>query len=253
MRQHRGIPDHERFSCLPAPRHEVVNRLHRLAADRKPVVAVPRTLRHALGESTPGKIPLPPFSGLQGLVAVLAQQAGERRPRFQVPVHPFAAGRKGGSGLRAAAWNLRILRWIVAHDPVLVRIAAGDDRRQARAAEAARHVAPRVHEALPRKPVEMRRPQVRMSHERIVTPVLVVGDDADDVAGDCSRRHRRFSSHRAAARSDERRDERHAPCPARHAAASRCIARHPDLLSRACRHRRLAPDRLWSMAAGGTC
>ena len=205
--QHGGIPDHERSAILPAAGHEVVDRLHGLPADREPVVTVPSPLRHPLGEPPARKIPLPPLPGLEAAVAMLAQQPGKCRPFLQMPVHPFATGLEGGLPFGRATRVERILRWIVADDPMLVRIAAGDDRRQARAAETAGHIAATKDEALPCEPVEVRRAELPMAHERIVAPMLVVRDDEDDVAGRGRPGRLRFGRHPARCHAVHDRDD----------------------------------------------
>ena len=93
--QHRGVPDEEGLVCCPAPPHEGLNRLQRLATDGQALVAVPLPLGHPLIEATPAKIPLPPLAGLEALVAVRPEELGQRGPGLELPVHPLAAGRKG--------------------------------------------------------------------------------------------------------------------------------------------------------------
>src|SRR5256885_2742552 len=53
---------------------EIINRLHRLASDIEPLVAVPPALRHPVREAAVRVRPLPPFSCLQTEIAVGAQQ-----------------------------------------------------------------------------------------------------------------------------------------------------------------------------------
>ena len=183
VRQHRGVPDEEWPAVVAAAADEVVDRLKRLPADRESLVAVPLPLRHALSEPAAGKVSLPPLAGLQAFVAAVGQEPRQERPFLEVPIHRFAAGDKGCPAFRAIARNPRILGRIVANNAVLVRQPAGDDRGEARAAEAAGHVAKPIDETLPRKPVEVRRAEVLVPHEAVVAPVLVVGDDEDDVLG----------------------------------------------------------------------
>ena len=171
VRQHRRIPHEERFAGGSRAADEVIDRLHRVSANGEPLVAVPCALRHALRESTARKIPLPPFSGLQTLVAARTEQSRQRRPLLEVPGHALASRCEG----------LLATGWVVAHDPVLVRISPGDDRGQARGTETARDVTTREHEAFAGQSIEMRRAQVRMAHERIVAPVLIVGEDEHHV------------------------------------------------------------------------
>ena len=127
-----------------------------------------------MGKAAAGKVSLPPLAGLQAFVAAVGQQPRQERPFLEVPVHRFAAGGEGGPAFRARARNPRILGRIIADDPVLVRQPAGNDRGEARAAEAAGNVATPVDETLPREPVEVRRAEVLMAHEAIVAPVLVI-------------------------------------------------------------------------------
>ena len=171
VRQHGRIPDEERLARCTRAADEVVDRLHRVAADIEALVTVPFALRHPLRETAPRKIPLPPFSSLQTPVAMRREDARERRPLLEVPGHLLSSGCEG---LLAAGW-------IVAHDSVLVWIPPRDDRGEARAAEAARDIASTVDEALAGEPVQARRAQVRMAHERIVAPVLIVGEDEHHV------------------------------------------------------------------------
>ena len=70
---------------------------------------------------------------------------------------------------------------IVAAGLVLVRVQAGDERRQRRAAQGGGHVAAGEHGAAFGERVEIRRFDVRVSHEAIVGPSVIVGDDEHDV------------------------------------------------------------------------
>jgi hypothetical protein len=168
------VPDEKRRVCAAATADEVGDRLHRFAADLQPVVAVPFAPGHAFGEPAAGEIPLPPLAGLQASVAAGREEPGERGPGVEQSSEPLSAGGEHPSALRRAAGDARPLRRVVARDSVFVRIPARDQRRQARAAEAARHVAAAIDEALGREPIEVGRLQVRMPHEAEVTPMLVI-------------------------------------------------------------------------------
>ena len=169
VRQHRRIPDKKWLAIGMAGVHKIVDRLQRLAADRESLIAVTRALCHAICETAPRKMPLPPFTGLQALVATSRQQRGQRGPFFQVLGHLFATRCKcSWAGARGR---------IVAGDAVLMGIATGDERGKARAAEARRHIAARKDEALSRQSVEVWRAQMLVAHEGVVAPVLIVGNN----------------------------------------------------------------------------
>ena len=70
---------------------------------------------------------------------------------------------------------------VVARDPVLERVEPGRHRGEGRTAQGGRHVTPVKVQAAPGQLVEMGSPDVRMAHEPIVRPPLVVADDHDDV------------------------------------------------------------------------
>ncbi len=182
VRQHRGVPDEEGFLLLAATAHEVVDRLHRLPADREAIIAMPAPLRHALGEAAMRKMSLPPLAGLEAGIAHRGQELRQERPLGEVTVHRRAAFGKQFLALWRGAAHAWLLRRVVAHDPVLVRVAASDDRGEARAAEARGHVAMGEHQALTGEAVERRRPQVGVAQEGIVPPVLIIGNDEDDVS-----------------------------------------------------------------------
>ena len=179
--QHRGIPEKKRLLVGAAAAHEVVGRLHRGAADREAIVAMPAPLGHAFAEAAVRKMSLPPLAGLEAGIAVRGEQRGQERPLGEVAIHRVAAGDKQFLALRRVAAHARLLGRIIADDPVLVWIATGDDRGETRAAEARRHVAMWEHQTLAGEPVERGRPQVGVTQEGIVPPVLVVGDDEDDI------------------------------------------------------------------------
>ncbi len=89
---------------------------------------------HAVGESSTGKTPLPPFACLKTHVPLLLQQAGQRGELIHVLIEPLPACHKGWI-LDASPFPALRQGWIVAGDEVLVRILAGDDGGQARAAK----------------------------------------------------------------------------------------------------------------------
>ena len=114
----------------------------------RPVVAVAAALRrvavrHALGEpAAPAGVPLPPLPGLEADVALpspaaSAASATSRTARSS----PAAASRKPASLFACALVSPFGQRRVVGGDLVLVRVEPGDHRREARAAQAARHVA----------------------------------------------------------------------------------------------------------------
>ena len=198
VRQHRGVPDEEGLVCLAAAADEVVDRLHGLAADGKPLVTMPRALRHPFIKTTPRVVALPPLASLQALVAGVPQQLRQRRPAFQPLIHRLTALFKQLLSGRRSPRHARLLRRIVAGDQVLVRIVAGDQRGEARAAEAARNIAPGEDQTFRGQPIEGGRPQLLVPQKGIVPPVLVIGKNQHNVRpgrlrGD-RRSHRQHSS-----------------------------------------------------------
>ena len=179
--EHRGIPDQKRRSLPLAGIDEGLDWLKRLAADRQAVVAVPLATGHPRGEAAPRKIPLPPLAGLERPGAVGGKERRERRPGGEVPIHRLASLAEEALALRRVPRQPVAAGGIVADDPVLMGKATGDQRRQARAAEARRDIPATVEKAFPCHPVEVGRPQVGMAHEGVVAPVLIVGDYQEDV------------------------------------------------------------------------
>jgi hypothetical protein len=187
MRQQRRIPDEERFLRRRGPFDEIKNWPQPLAVNGQPRVAVPSAtggvaVRHALGEAAAPGRPFPPLARLQGDVAAPGQPPGQGRV-FLDPVHQrFVVARiprVGAAGHRIHA-GLRQFR-IVASDAVLMGKQAGDDRGQRRAAQRGGHIPPREGERLPGKPVQHRRLDVRVSHEAVIRPCLVVRNDEQNV------------------------------------------------------------------------
>ena len=141
VRQHRGVPDKEGLLLSRAATDEFIDGLHRLATDREASVAMPSALRHPLVEAAPRKVPLPPLASLQAPVALRTKKLRQAWPPLQPVVHLFTPPVEDRSPGGRFERLERILRRIVADDEMLVRIPPRDERCQARAAEAAGHIA----------------------------------------------------------------------------------------------------------------
>ena len=174
VRHERRVPHVERFAVLRRPVDEVEHRREALAADLQTLVAVPAAssrvaVRHALGEAAAAAgVALPPLAGLVADVALLGEQFRQRRGLVDVRDHLLPLAQE----LLAPGQ-----RRVVGRDLVLVRVQPGDHRRQARPAQARRHVAALERQTLIREFVDVRRLDVRVAHERVIVPGLVVGDD----------------------------------------------------------------------------
>ena len=104
------------------------------------------------------------------------EERRECRPGGEVPIHRLASLAEAALALRRVPRQPVAAGGIVADDPMLMGKATGDQRRQARAAEARRDIPTAVEQALPCHPVEVGRAQMGVPHEGEVAPVLIVGD-----------------------------------------------------------------------------
>jgi hypothetical protein len=88
--------------------------------------------------------------------------------------------------------------------PVVVRVAAGDDARPARAATACRQVGLIETDSIFRQSVDVRRSRCRVSVAAVIVPADVVGDEENDV--------RSFSSAYCNAVRGDRRGQQASEC-----------------------------------------
>ena len=181
VRHQRRVPDEERFLLLLRFRDESSDGLQGLAADGEAFVAVAAASGHAGGEAAVRVISEPPLAGLETHVASLAQEAGERGPSREITHHARATRLEGRTFDELVLGHLLRFGRVVAGDAVLVRVAPGDDAREARATQAGRDITVAKGEALAREAIEVRRLYLRVAHEAVVAPVLIVGDDHDDI------------------------------------------------------------------------
>ena len=131
---------------------------------------------HAVGEAATGVVALPPFAGLMTDVTALGQEPGqgghgvdEGHAFLHLVTVCFAVASLGRHGR------------FVAGDFVLVRVKAGDHRRERGAAEAGWHVAALEQAALLGQAIDVWRLDGFVAHETVVRPRLVVGDNENDV------------------------------------------------------------------------
>src|SRR5205823_6937024 len=124
-----------------------------------PATARRIAMRHAGSEAALGVVALPPFAALKADITLLGQQLRQRGRAANVLQHLAAIGS---------------LRRIVTSDQVLVRIKARDDRHQAGPAEARGRIAAGEDDTLRSEPIQVRRLNLRVAHEAVVAPSLIV-------------------------------------------------------------------------------
>ena len=180
---------------------EVPDWLHRLPTDDQPGVSVAvhdpfaivllagsghpaEPLRrpgrgHSMGKAGVGKVAFPELAGLQAGVTMPGQ---DRRQGWRVPdeIVGFRAGRAIPLGGHAAhlpvAW-----RRVVEMDAVLMRVEAGQQRRQRRPAEAHGNVAGRIASGHTGQTVDVRSMHEVVAEKTEIASGLVVREDHDDV------------------------------------------------------------------------
>ncbi len=128
------------------------------------------TVRHAVGESAILEGSLPPFTGLVGEVAVRRQQLDEARQLVERRTHWY---------IQLGAFIFPID--VIPCDSVLKRISSRRHRSQGGAAKRCGDVTPLEYEALFGQLVKMRRFDLRMPHEPVVRPCLVVTQNKNDI------------------------------------------------------------------------
>ena len=196
VRQKRRVPDEKRLLVRHRAIDEIKDRLHPIASDSQPVVAMPsarlwKPPGHSLGESAPLIGTFPPLAALVADVALLCQPPGKSAGLVDVGNEKFpdVFARFLGVGLvRGRAGR------VVSGRLVLMRIQTGGQRHQSGPAQRGRDIAAPKHHAFLGELVEMRRFDRRMPHETIVGVTLVIGDNQNDVrrlriGGGCGCRH----------------------------------------------------------------
>ena len=188
VRHHGRIPDEPGSILLLGHLHEVLNGFQGDPSDFQPGIAMSVAAGHSMRESASRVVVLPPLATLEAQVALVAKQSGQGGRLFQERRQPFTPGAVGVVPVelgRRQAWRPGR---IVANDAVLVGVSACDQRGEAGATQARRHVAARKTERTGRQTVEVGCTDRRVTHEAVVRPSLVVGDDEQDVGPLWSRR-----------------------------------------------------------------
>lgn len=167
--QERGVPNEERFAI--ATINEIPDRFEALATDLQPFVAVASAaggvaVGHPRGEAAFLKVALPPLSGLKADVAFLFEHDRQLGDAPDVLEHFATVGSLGR---------------IVSRDFVLMRVETADQRGQAGSAEARGNIAVDERGTFAGQLVEVRGPDVRMSHKSVISPGLIIGQDHDHV------------------------------------------------------------------------
>ena len=177
VRQERRVPDEEGFLLRHRVVDEVRHRLHPFAADRQPCVAMaapPRVaVGHAVGETAVLPGAFPPLARLMGEVAVGGQQLDEAGELVESFAQRFIQVRAPRHRLPPST-SLPVIPCVTGYSPVTID--ASDGRQSGD-----RHVAAFKPQAARGQLVEVRRLDVRMPHEAVVRPRLVVAQDQHDV------------------------------------------------------------------------
>ena len=177
VREHGGIPDEEGFFGFFGIGDELVDGIHGFATDIEADVAVAFAFGHAVGESASGEVPLPPFSRLEGEIAMGDEESGDGLFSIHVAVIGFAAfgegGRFGEIGWAAGGGEGRI----IGGHAVLVGILSRDDAGETGAAEGSGAIGAREGEALGGESIDVGGLDMGMAEETVVGPGLVIGDD----------------------------------------------------------------------------
>ncbi len=175
VRKERRIPDEKRLLLRNGMVDEFSDRLHALTPDLQSIITMaPTSLRIAMGHpmSEPAilKRSFPPLARLVRKVTVRGQCPDKTR----VPMELLAQRHIQGRAIDAAIH-------VVARDAVLKRMEPGDDGGQGRTAKRRRHVATFENQTLPGETVEIRSPNLRMPHEAVVRPRLIIAEYQDDI------------------------------------------------------------------------
>jgi hypothetical protein len=186
VRHHRGVPEEEGLVRSGGLVEKREDRVHPVAADAEPLVAVASPLLgiavgHPVGEAAVPVVPAPPLPRLEALVPLLGQPLRQRVDPVEGADHLPPAGQEGGVAPGGEPDLAGRQRWIVARYLVLMGVEPGEDRRQAGRTEAGRHVSAAEGLSLRGEPIEVGGPDVRVAHEGVVAVPLIVGDDHHDV------------------------------------------------------------------------
>ena len=169
--EHGGVPDEEGFFGFFGIGDELVDGIHGFATDIEADVAVAFAFGHSVGESASGEVPLPPFSRLEGEIAIGDEESGDGLFSIHVAVIGFATFGEGGGSTGGGEGR------VIGGDAVLVGIFAGDDAGETGAAEGSGAIGAREGEALGGEPIDVGGLDMGMAEETVVGPSLVIGDD----------------------------------------------------------------------------
>ena len=202
MRQHRRIPSEERLTVFFRTGDELREWSQSLAADIEANVAMPPSLRHALGEPARGVVAHPPLTRLQAHVALLTQQAWEMRGLLEEFDHLGAALEERRALLSRRWGHGGGHKRVVAGDAMAMDVPAGQDGGEAGAAKGIRDIAAREDARLGRQFIEVGRADRLRAHEPIIKPSMIVRDDHEDV-GRLRRSRRCGADHSEGAQQEE--------------------------------------------------
>ncbi len=188
VRHERCVPHQPRLGGLGGFPDEIVDGLEGFASDAQAFITVATPWDffapgHSVGETAVAEVTLPPFAGLEAAITGGGELSGQGGEVGHALVHPVASIPELGGSVSGATRESGGQGWIIAGDPVLMRIPTGQDGREAGTAQAGRHVASGEPKRLRGESVDVRGADVWMSHEPVVRPCVVIGDDEQDVGG----------------------------------------------------------------------
>ena len=162
MRQEGGVPNEEWLLLSLRLVDEIVDRFHGLAADGKGLSPMAASGAHVIGEANATRMLHPVFTRVKGQVPGIGELSGQLR-FFEKWLDPI------GAILPADG--------IVAGDAVLMRVQAGEHRRQRRTADRGGDIAAGEGQSFGSESVDVGRPCVRMPGEAVIGPRMIIADN----------------------------------------------------------------------------
>ena len=156
-----GIPDEEWFFLSLRLVDEIVDRFHGLAADGKGLSPVAAGGAHVVGEANAPRMLHPVLTRVQGQVSGVGELSWQLR-LFEKRLDPI------GTILSADG--------IVSGDAVLMRVQAGEHRRQRRTTDRGGDITAGKGQPFGGESVDVGRPRVWMPGEAVIGPCMIIAD-----------------------------------------------------------------------------
>ena len=166
VRQEGGVPNEERLFLFLSFVDEIVNRLHRFAADGQSLPAVPAGEAHVISEANPVRMAHPVFASVQSQITGLGEQSGQLR-LFEKRLNPIGA--------------LLPTDGIVAGNAVLMRVQPGQHRCQRRTTDRGGYVSTGKGQAFGGEPVDVWGLGVGMTGKTVIGPRMIIADNQHDI------------------------------------------------------------------------